>query len=38
VSPSIRAVCELVQSYVLTQRPDSEHHALFLVAKGPTRG
>jgi site-specific recombinase XerD len=36
--PVDREVCELVQSYVLTQRPDSERRALFLVAKGPTRG
>jgi site-specific recombinase XerD len=31
-------VCSLVQSYLLTERPDSDSRALFLVAKGPTRG
>ena len=36
--PVDRQVCGLVQSYVLTERPDSECRALFLVAKGPTRG
>jgi site-specific recombinase XerD len=36
--PVDREVCALVQSYVLSERPDSEYRALFLVAKGPTRG
>jgi site-specific recombinase XerD len=36
--PVDREVCALVQTYVLTQRPDSEQRALSLVAKGPTRG
>ncbi len=36
--PVDRDVCALVQSYLLTERPDSDSRALFLVAKGPTRG
>jgi hypothetical protein len=36
--PVDREVCALVQSYVLGERPDSQQRALFLVAKGPTRG
>jgi site-specific recombinase XerD len=36
--PVDREVCGLVQSYILGERPDSECRALFLVAKGPTRG
>jgi len=36
--PVDREVCGLVQSYVLSERPDSDQRALFLVAKGPTRG
>ena len=36
--PVDREVCALVQSYLLTERPDSTSRALFLVAKGPTRG
>jgi len=36
--PADREVCALVQSYVLSERPDSESRVMFLVAKGPTRG
>ena len=36
--PVDREVCALVQSYVLSERPDSDSRAMFLVAKGPTRG
>lgn len=36
--PVDREVCALVQSYLLTERPESPSRALFLVAKGPTRG
>ena len=36
--PLDREVCALIQSYLLSERPDSESCALFLVAKGPTRG
>jgi len=36
--PIDREVCGLVQSYLLSERPDSDSHTLFLVAKGPTRG
>ena len=36
--PVDREVCALVQSYLLTERPESDSRALFLVAKGPTRG
>lgn len=36
--PVDREVCALVQSYVLSERPESDSRVLFLVAKGPTRG
>jgi site-specific recombinase XerD len=36
--PVDREVCALVQNYVLGERPESESRALFVVAKGPTRG
>ncbi len=36
--PTDREVCALVQSYLLNERPESTSRALFLVAKGPTRG
>ncbi len=36
--PVDREVCALVQSYLLTERPESDSRTLFLVAKGPTRG
>jgi site-specific recombinase XerD len=36
--PVDREVCALVQSYLLRERPDSASRALFVVAKGPTRG
>lgn len=36
--PVDREVCALVQSYLLTERPEGDSRALFLVAKGPTRG
>ncbi len=36
--PVDREVCALVQSYLHAERPDSESRALFLVAKGPSRG
>ena len=36
--PLDREVCALIQSYLLSERPESQSCALFLVAKGPTRG
>jgi len=36
--PVDREVAALVQSYLLTERPESHSRRLFLVAKGPTRG
>ena len=36
--PVDREVCALVQSYLLTERPESGSLALFFVAKSPTRG
>jgi site-specific recombinase XerD len=36
--PVDREVAALVQSYLLTERPDTDSQALFIVAKGPTRG
>jgi len=36
--PVDREVCALIQAYLLTERPESHSRALFLVAKGPTRG
>jgi site-specific recombinase XerD len=36
--PVDREVCALVQSYLLSERPESESCVLFLVGKGPTRG
>jgi site-specific recombinase XerD len=36
--PTDREVCALVQSCLLSERPESTSRALFLVAKGPTRG
>jgi site-specific recombinase XerD len=36
--PVDREVAALVQSYLLTERPDTDSPALFIVAKGPTRG
>jgi site-specific recombinase XerD len=36
--PVDREVAALIQSYLLTERPDTDSHALFIVAKGPTRG
>jgi len=36
--PVDREVAALIQSYVLTERPETDSRALFVVAKGPTRG
>jgi integrase/recombinase XerC len=36
--PVDREVPALIQSYLLTERPQTESRALFVVAKGPTRG
>jgi site-specific recombinase XerD len=36
--PVDREVAALIQSYLLTERPQTESRALFIVAKGPTRG
>jgi site-specific recombinase XerC len=36
--PVDREVVALVQSYLLAERPETEETALFVVAKGPTRG
>jgi site-specific recombinase XerD len=36
--PVDREVAALVQSYLLTERPETESQALFIIAKGPTRG
>jgi site-specific recombinase XerD len=36
--PVDREVAGLIQSYLLTERPDTDSRALFIVAKGPTRG
>jgi site-specific recombinase XerD len=36
--PVDREVAALIQTYLLTERPDTESQALFIVAKGPTRG
>ncbi len=36
--PVDREVAGLVQTYLLSERPESVSRALFLVAKGPTRG
>jgi site-specific recombinase XerD len=36
--PVDREVASLVQTYLLAERPETEDTALFVVAKGPTRG
>jgi integrase/recombinase XerD len=36
--PVDRDVAALIQTYLLTERPDTDSGALFVVAKGPTRG
>jgi len=36
--PVDREVAALIQSYLLTERPQTDSRALFIAAKGPTRG
>jgi site-specific recombinase XerD len=36
--PVDREVASLIQTYLLTERPETDSQALFIVAKGPTRG